>query len=329
MAQPQLQPRPAQGVVRFYNFLPAGNLFLDEVLKGLSLPQKSLPSKYLYDARGCELFEKVSELPDYHCARAERAILRVHAAEIVKLLGADCQLIEFGAGSSQTTRILIEELQPPLHVLVDIDGEAMKAAADSLGRQFPWLNIVGVRADYTGPLTLPEFVGIALQKKAAYFPGSKLGHFTPEEAIGMLKLARHLVGAGGTLLAGVSPSEGKTPSDGYNDAGGVAAEFNLNLLARINRELGADFQLRRFGHKCVRDESMGRMEMHVESILAQIVHVGGVRFRFAEGEFIRTEISCNYSADEFRALAQRAGFEHGQTWTDPECLFSVHCLIAV
>lgn len=328
MAQPQ--PPPAEGVVRFYNFLPEGDSFLDDVLTGLARPQKTLPPKYFYDARGCELFEKICELPEYYPTRTELAIMGEHAGAMAKFLGPDCQLIEFGSGSSRKTRILIEQLQPPLYVPIDIADEAMRAAAAGLARAFPWLNIIGVCADYTKPLTLPEFVGVPIRRKAVYFPGSTIGNFTPHEAIEFLQLARRMVGPGGTLLVGVDLKKDKKVLDAaYSDAAGVTAAFNLNLLARINRELGGDFQLRRFRHKAFYDEDKGWIEMHIESLAAQFAHVGGARFRFGAGETIHTEISCKYSVEEFQAVAHRGGFAPEQTWIDAANLFSVHGMIAV
>jgi L-histidine Nalpha-methyltransferase len=328
MAYPQ--ERPDVGVVRFYNFLPEGSSFLEEVLTGLALPQKALPSKYFYDARGCRLFEQICELPEYYPTRTELAIMREHAAAMAKFLGPDCQLIEFGSGSSRKTHILIEHLQPPLYVPIDIAGEAMQAAADGLAQAFPWLNINGVCADYTKLLTLPVFVGVPIRRKAVYFPGSTIGNFTPEEAIEFLQRAQRMVGTGGALLIGVDLKKDKPVLDAaYDDAAGVTAAFNLNLLARINHELGGNFQLRRFRHRAFYDEDRGRIEMHLESRAAQFAHVGGERFRFGQGETIRTEISCKYSVDEFRAVAQRAGFAPSQTWIDADRLFSVHGMIAV
>jgi L-histidine Nalpha-methyltransferase len=326
----QTQQRDAQGTVRFYNFLPEGDSFLDDVLKGLARPRKTLPPKYFYDARGCELFERICELPEYYPTRTELAIMREHAGAMAKFIGPDCQLIEFGSGSSRKTRILIEQLQPPLYVPIDIAREALQAAAAGLAQLFPWLNITGVCADYTKPLMLPEFVGVPIRKKAVYFPGSTIGNFTPHEAIEFLQLARRMVGPGGALLVGVDLKKDKKVLDAaYDDAAGVTAAFNLNLLARINRELGGDFQLRRFCHKAFYDEDKGWIEMHLESLAAQFAHVGGQRFRFSAGETIHTEISCKYSVEEFRAVAHRAGFEPGQTWIDAANLFSVHGMIAV
>jgi dimethylhistidine N-methyltransferase len=173
-------------------------------------------------------------------------------------------------------------------------------------------------------------VGVPIRKKAVYFPGSTIGNFTPHEAIEFLQLARRMVGPGGALLVGVDLKKDKKVLDAaYDDAAGVTAAFNLNLLARINRELGGDFQLRRFCHKAFYDEDKGWLEMHLESLAAQFAHVGGERFRFSAGETIHTEISCKYSVEEFQAMAHRAGFEPDQTWIDAAKLFSVHGMIAV
>jgi dimethylhistidine N-methyltransferase len=328
VAQPQ-QP-PAIGVVRFHDFLPESNSFLADVLAGLARPQKTLPPKYFYDARGCELFEKICELPEYYPTRTELAIMGEHAGAMAKFLGPDCQLIEFGSGSSRKTRILIEQLQPPLYVPIDIADAAMRAAAAGLARAFPWLNITGVCADYTKPLTLPEFTGVPIRRKAVYFPGSTIGNFTPQEAIEFLRLARRMVGPGGALLIGVDLKKDKKVLDAaYDDAAGVTAAFNLNLLQRINRELGGDFELRRFRHKAFFDENNSWVEMHIESVAAQFAHVGGARFRFSTGETIHTEISCKYSVEEFQALAHRGGFEPVETWIDAANLFSVHGMMAV
>jgi dimethylhistidine N-methyltransferase len=220
-------------------------------------------------------------------------------------------------------------LQPPLYVPIDIAGTAMRSAAASLAVLYPWLNITGVCADYTRPLELPEFVGVPIRRKAVYFPGSTIGNFTPHEAIAFLQLTRRMVGTGGVLLIGVDLKKEKTVLEAaYDDSAGVTAAFNLNLLERINRELGGDFQLRRFRHKAFYDENKGWIEMHIESLTSQFVHVAGERFRFSPGETIHTEISCKYSVEEFQAVARRAGFDPAQTWVDADKLFSVHGMIA-
>jgi L-histidine N-alpha-methyltransferase len=330
MAHPQPELQSPAGVVRSYNFLPPDDSFLEDVLMGLARPQKTLPAKYFYDRRGCELFEQICDLPEYYPTRTELAIMQDHLDEMVKFLGPECQLIEFGSGSSRKTRLLIERLQPALYVPIDIARTAIHAAAADLARVFPWLNINCICADYTRELALPDFIGVPIRRKAVYFPGSTIGNFTPHEAIGFLQLVRRMVGTGGLLLIGVDTKKDPTLLDAaYNDAAGVTAAFNLNLLDRINRELGGDFQMRRFCHKAFYDERKGWIEMHIESLASQFVNIAGERFRFSPAETIHTEISCKYLIEEFQAVARRAGFEPQLTWADDGGLFSVHGMIAV
>ena len=327
MAQPQ--QHPAVGVVRFYNFLPQGDCFLDDVLTGLARPQKALPPKYFYDARGCELFERICTLPEYYPTRTELAIMREHAGAMAQFLGPACQLIEFGSGSSTKTRILIEQLRPPLYLPIDIAGEAIKTAAAGLAAAFPWLNINGVCADYTAALTLPEFVGVPIRRKAVYFPGSTIGNFTPHEAIEFLKLARRMLGPGGALLIGVDlKKDPRVLHAAYNDAAGVTAAFNLNLLARINRELEGDFVPGQFAHYAFYNVALGRIQMHLASLEDQVVQVGTEVFEFRRGDDIFTESSYKYRVDEFARLAAGAGYELRRVWLDEQGLFSVLHMVA-
>jgi dimethylhistidine N-methyltransferase len=328
--KPQPSPLPAApGVVRFYNFLLPGNNFLEDVLAGLALPQKSIPPKYFYDEQGCRLFETICELPEYYLTRTETAILRSCIAEIAQFIGPDAQLIEFGSGVQAKTRILIEALQTLLYVPVDIADDTLRASSGELARLFPLLNVVGICADYTRPLWLPELTGVPIRRKVVFFPGSTIGNFTPAEALVFLKEARKVAGAGGVLLIGVDLKKDKTTLDAaYADSRGVTAQFNLNLLGRINRELGADFQPSRFRHRAFYDPIMGRIEMHLESLYSQFVHIAGRRFDFAPGETVHTEFSCKYSIAEFQELGKRAGFTPAKVWTDPEQLFSVHGMVA-
>jgi dimethylhistidine N-methyltransferase len=328
--EPQRTLEIVQGVVRFYNFLPPEDAFLDDVLAGLAQPQKSIPPKYLYDQRGSQLFETICGLPEYYPARTEMAIMRSHIVDMAQFIGPDVELIEFGAGANVRTRLLIERLQPPLYVPVDAAGDRMRAAAGRLASLFPWLNITGIFADFTRPLVLPEFVGVVVRKKAAFSSGSAIGNFTPAEALGFLSQVRRLVGTGGTLLIGADlKKDRKTLDAAYNDAQGVVAEFNLNLLQRINRELGADFEVNRFRHKAFYDPIQGWIEMHLESLNAQSVHLAGRRFDFAEGETIHSGISCKFSIAEFQELGRKAGFSPEKVWTDPGQEFSVHGMIAI
>ena len=326
--QPSPQPR-APGVVRFYSFLPRAAGFSEDVLAGLALPQKSIPPKYFYDEQGCRLFEAICELPEYYLTRTEMAILRGNIAEIAQFVGPDAELIEFGSGVQAKTRILIQALQTQLYVPIDIAIDTLRTSSSELARRFPFLNIVGICADHTRPIALPEFAGVPIRRKMIFFPGSTIGNFTPAEALVFLRQARKMAGAGGVLLIGVDLKKDKATLDAaYADSGGVTEQFNLNLLHRINRELAADFQVKRFRHKAFYDPILGRVEMHLESLYSQFVHVAGQRFDFAPGETVHTEISCKYSIAEFQELGKRAGFSPEKVWTDPEQLFSVHGMVA-
>jgi len=323
--------RSGAGVVRYYNFLgPGGPSFRDDVLSGLAQPQKAIPPKYFYDERGSKLFEAICELPEYYPTRTEMAIMERCIGEVVRRLGPDTQLVEFGSGAGVKTRLMIERLQPSLYVPVEIAESALREACADLARRFPWLNINAVVADFARPLMLPEFMGVPIRRKVVYFPGSTIGNFTPEEASRFLANVREIVGSGGMLVIGVDLKKEKRVLDAaYDDAQGVTATFNLNLLARINRELGGDFQLKRFRHKAFYDEARGRIEMHLESLYQQHVHVAGQRFEFKPGETIHTEISCKYTVEEFRRLAAGARFHAEAVWTDPANLFAVHAMMAV
>ena len=326
--EPNLQPL-TPGVVRFYSFLPSAGRFRDDVLAGLALPQKSVPPKYFYDEQGCRLFEEICELPEYYLTRTETAILRGNVADIAQFVGPDAELIEYGSGAQAKTRILIQALQTRLYVPIDISADTLQASSNELAGRFPWLNVVGICADYTRPLALPEFVGVPIRRKAAFFPGSTVGNFTPEEALQFLKNVRRSVGKGGVLLIGVDLKKNKSTLDAaYDDPKGVTARFNLNLLERINRELGGDFQTSRFRHKAFYDPLRGRVEMHLESVYSQTVRVAGQRFDFHAGENIHPEISCKYSIAEFQELGKRAGFSPEKIWTDPLQLFSIHGMVA-
>jgi dimethylhistidine N-methyltransferase len=329
--KPQPAPRASEpGVVRFYNFLPHGESFLEDVLAGLAGAQKSIPPKYFYDEDGCRLFEAICELPEYYLTRTELDILQSRAVEIAQFVGPDAELIEFGSGTQEKTRVLIEVLRPSLYVPVDIAGDTLRAASGELAKQFYWLNIMGICADYTRPLALPEFAGVPIRRKVVFFPGSTVGNFTPAEALAFLRQARRAAGTGGILLIGVDLKKDKKILDAaYDDSRGVTAQFNLNLLKRINRELGGDFQINRFRHKAFYDPMMGRIEMHLESLHSQLVHVADRRFDFGTGETIHTEISCKYSMEEFRDIGRKAGFSPERFWTDSAQLFAVHGMMAV
>lgn len=315
--------------VSFHDLQSDPGNFIDDVIAGLSQPRKALSPKYFYDQRGCELFEAICDLPEYYPTRTEMAIMQVNVREIAQRLGPDSALIEYGSGSGRKTRVLISALKPIAYVPIDIAGEQLKASALTLSATFPELRIIAVCADYSRPLALPDVDALGARRRIVYFPGSTIGNFTVPEAQQFLHHARRVVGAGGAMLVGVDLKKNHgLLHAAYNDAQGVTAAFNVNLLARINRELGANFDLSAFRHQAFYDAAAGRIEMHLESLKDQQVTVGGNVFAFRAGETIHTENSCKYSVGEFQALARAAGFEPEACWTDPRQLFSVHYLAA-
>ncbi|MGH8704710.1 MAG: L-histidine N(alpha)-methyltransferase [Burkholderiales bacterium] len=317
------------GVVRFFGSVVPADSFREDVIAGLSLPQKSLPAKYFYDAKGSELFEAICRLREYYPTRAELALTREHLRAIARFVGEGCELIEYGSGASLHTRLLIRRLQPSLYVPVDISEAALHAAAKRLAREFPRLDISCVVGDFSRPLKLPLFRGRGTRRRVIYFPGSTIGNLVPHEAHAFLSMTRGQVGAGGAMLVGVDLKKDATLLHAaYNDARGVTAAFNLNLLRRINRELDGDFDLRRFRHYAFYNAPRGRIEMHLVALERQTVRIGAHRFPFEAGETIHTENSCKYSVAEFRALAAEAGFRGARVWLDKKGLFSLHGLVA-
>ena len=316
-----------KGGVTFHGTVVPPDNFLEDVVAGLALAQKTLPPKYFYDARGSALFEHICSLPEYYPTRAEIALTLEHIEDIARFAGAGCELIEYGSGASTKTRILISRLKPAAYVPIDISASALRSAALQLAVEFPWLIIRAVTGDFGRPLAIPAFGGSG--RKVVYFPGSTIGNLTREEALAFLHMTRGQVGPGGAMLVGVDLK--KDPNvlhAAYNDSQGVTARFNLNLLSRINAELGADFAPANFVHYAFYNAPMGRIEMHLASLEPQAVNVGSHRFRFAAGESIHTENSCKYAVGEFQALAVQAGFRSERVWMDKERLFSLHGLIA-
>ncbi len=302
--------------------------FREDVIAGLSLPQKALPPKYFYDARGSRLFEAICRLKEYYPTRSELALTRAHLGAIARFAGHGCTLIEYGSGEGRKSRLLIEALRPAAYIPVDISQDALRAAAAKLRHRFSWLDIRPVHGDFSQPLKIPVAEGRA--RRVVYFPGSTIGNLTPEEAQAFLRMTRGQVGPQGAMLVGVDlKKDANLLHAAYNDAKGVTAAFNLNLLARINRELGADFDLRRFRHYAFYNAALGRIEMHLVSLARQAVNIGNYRFAFEAGESIHTENSYKYSVEEFRALARRAGFKGEKVWLDPRGLFALHGLTAI
>lgn len=302
--------------------------FRDEVWNGLASPRKTLPCKYFYDARGSSLFEAICELPEYYPTRTELAIMEQHADAMADRLGERCLLVEYGSGSSRKTRLLLDRLHDPAgYVPIDISRSALAESAHALRIAYPGLEVLPVCADYTTALDLPEPRRSAA-RRGVYFPGSTIGNFTPVQAQRFLAHMARVAGAGGVLLIGVDlAKDAATLERAYDDAAGVTAEFNRNLLRRINRELGGTFALDRFAHRAHYDAVAGRVEMHLVSTRAQEVLVAGRAFAFTEGESIHTENSYKYELAQFGALAASAGLEVADVWTDPARSFSVQCLV--
>jgi dimethylhistidine N-methyltransferase len=300
------------------------------VLAGLSLPQKRISPRYFFDEGGAQLYAALCEQPERYLMQAEAGILRDNLAAVVQFVGPETELIELRTGIGVQTAFLLERLQPLVYVPIDIDGRMLEAASRELAELFPWLNISGMRADLDGSLALPEFAGLPIRRKAVLLWNSVIGGYAPEEALAVLSNARQLAGAGGVLLAGVDlKKDPATIVSAYSDALGMNAALHLNLLSRINRELGGDFQPRRFAYRASYDDRRGRVEMRLESLYSQFARVGGRRFDFAPNETVDTGVAYAYSIAEFQALARRAGFAEQMTWTDAAQMFAIHGMIAV
>lgn len=303
---------------------PAASDFLAEALAGLLRTPPTLPSKFFYDERGADLFQQICELPEYYITRAETEILRNHGAEMAASIGENAELVGFGTGAGIKTRMLLEHLENPIaYVPVDISKQRLIDSAEALQEAMPALEILPVCADYMQPIRLP----VPSRKPdhvAVYFPGSTIGNLEPADAQRFLTRVCRLCGKSGGLIIGVDlqkPIEILEPA--YNDGDGVTAAFNLNLLARANRELGADFDLSCWGHRASYNRDLGRIEMYLISEGEQRVHLGGREFRFGPGEKIITEYSYKHTPDGFTRLALAAGFQFARIWTDPQQLFAI------
>jgi dimethylhistidine N-methyltransferase len=315
----------APGSIRFFDYRPTPADVRAEVLEGLGRPVKRLPPKLFYDRRGSQLFDAITELPEYYPTRTEIAILREYGSEMADLIGRDNVLIELGSGSSLKIQTLLAALRPSVYVPVDISREHLLESAYALAERFPALAIRAACADYSSPFRLP--LESDWTDLAAFFPGSSIGNFDPDEARLLLGRVAGLLGPGGRLLIGVDlPKDPAVLDAAYDDAQGVTAAFNLNLLTRINRELDGDFDLDAFAHRAFFDTDLSRVEMHLVSRIEQEVRVAGECFHFRAGETIHTESSYKYGVDAFQHLAADAGFVAERVWTDAQGLFSVQCL---
>jgi dimethylhistidine N-methyltransferase len=302
--------------------------FKDAVLSGLQRTPRAIPAKFLYDARGSALFDAICELPEYYLTRTETEILRACAGDIAELAGPGCALVEFGSGSSVKSRLLIEAMRDLVaYVPIDISRQHLDATASRLRRDYPGLNVESVCADYMSLEQLPANVSAAL-RRIGFFPGSTIGNLEPHEATAFLRRARGLLGEGGALVLGADlKKDHRRLHDAYNDAAGVTAQFTLNMLRRMNRELDANFDLSAFAHEAFYNPVEGRIEIYFRSLKAQTVTVAGRSIVFREGERVHTEYSYKYDDAGLDQLARSAGFTIARTWTDPMRLFAVVYLV--
>jgi dimethylhistidine N-methyltransferase len=314
--------------VQFYDLHPPVEDFCAEVLSGLRSPEKSISPKFLYDKQGAELFDAICTLEEYYLTRTEMSILRTYACEIGACIGSNSALIEFGSGSSQKVRILLDAMpQLPIYVGLDISKQHLVESCENLVNAYPKLTAIALCTDYTQPLQFPEIPELQHRRRVGFFPGSSIGNLEPEEAVQFLKHAATVLGDDGSLLIGVDLKKShKILEPAYDDAQGISAAFALNLLTRINHELGADFDLKQFGYRAIYNAIAGRIEMYIVSLKPQTVHLNGVSIPFAQDETLRTEYSYKYSITEFQQIAAQAGFQPKQVWTDDQRLFSIHHL---
>ncbi len=312
-------------VVQFYDYHPGVVSLREEVLKGLTARPKSIPPKFFYDAQGSRLFDAICELPEYYLTRAEMEILQRQAGTIAALVGPECLLIELGSGASRKVRLLLDRLRPSQYLGVDISKEFLLQSTRQLAADYPWLEVHAACADFSQTLDLsycPPSV-----EKLAFFPGSSIGNFHPHEAVHFLEQLAANLRPHGALLIGVDlKKDPRLLQAAYNDAQGVTAEFNLNLLRRIQLELDTNLDPARFAHQAFYNESQGRIEMYLLSRERQWIRIEDRFIEFEAGETIHTENSYKYAIEEFQALARQAGYRPEYVWTDAQRLFSVHYL---
>lgn len=313
--------------VQFHDLHPtsAATSLRDEILMGFRADQKFASPKFFYDQRGSELFDQICEQPEYYPTRTEELILADAAADIAEIAGHEATLIELGSGASRKVRLLLEAMRPSSYLGIDISREFLLESTRRLAADYPWLEVHAACADFSCNMALPD--GVCCERPVGFFPGSSIGNFDPQSAENFLRGLHSLLPTGSGLLVGIDLIKDKaTLEAAYNDAAGVTAAFNLNLLERLRHELNAEIDPRHFAHQAFFNEELSRIEMHLVSRLPQVVTIEGERFRFQKGETIHTENSYKYTIEGFQALAGRAGFEARSCWTDTDGLFSVHYL---
>ena len=308
---------------------PSASDFLRDAVAGLSSSPRTLPCKYFYDERGAALFREICELPEYYITRAETEILASDGDEIAALLGPHCHVVGLGTGGGRKARALLRQLADPVaYTPIDVDEASLAASASQLATALPTIEVQPLCADFVQGFTLPE-PSRNPKRTVVYFPGSTVGNLEPQPACHFLERIVKVCGRGGGLLIGVDLQKAPEVIErAYNDPAGVTAEFNLNLLVRANRELGADFDLGQWSHRAIYDSLAGRIEMHLISTARQTVHLGDQEFSFEAGESIVTEYSYKHSRDGFIRLAHNAGFDFCRFWTDRAHLFGLFYFVA-
>ncbi|HZF42574.1 MAG TPA: L-histidine N(alpha)-methyltransferase [Sphingomonadaceae bacterium] len=302
--------------------MPDRDAFRRDVLAGLAAPIKAIPARWFYDRRGSELFEAITEAPEYYPTRVETALLARIAPELAALTGAGRAVVEFGSGSSAKTPLLLRAVAPAAYVPIDISGDFLRESAHALAIAFPWLNVIPVEADFMRGVTLPPAVAGAL--KLGFFPGSTIGNMVPATAVDLLRGFRATLGTGAQLLIGVDRIKDEAVlRAAYDDAAGVTAAFNLNLLARINAELEGTVPIDAFRHRAVWNDRLSRIEMHLEAVRAVAFTVAGEDFAMREGETIHTENSHKYGPRDARLLLHAGGWTPLAEWTDAEDRFAI------
>jgi len=314
--------------VCFHDYAPVQSDFLKDVINGFRRQQKSIPPKYFYDQRGSELFDKICQQAEYYPTRTEIGILQNNALDIANLIGPECVLIELGSGVSEKIRCLFKVLSPAGYLGIDISKEFLLLSTKRLARDYPELEVHAVCADFTQKIELPE--QCKSDRLVAFFPGSSIGNFEPDDAVMLLKDVASMVGLGGRLLIGVDLKKEHTVLNAaYNDASGITADFNLNLLHRLRDELHAHVDVNLFKHHAYYNDTKGRIEMHLVSLVNQQIIIDGEKFHMKISESLHTENSYKYDIKEFEILAQQSGFKVEQVWTDEKKLFSVQCLVVI
>jgi dimethylhistidine N-methyltransferase len=302
----------------------ARQTMLDDVVAGLSQPQKTLPSKYFYDERGSKLFDDICDLDEYYLTRVESALLAEHVGEIASIVGSRVLLIEYGSGSSLKTRLLLRNLDQPVgYVPIDISGDYLSRVGLELQAEFPGIEIMTVAADFTRTFDVPDPSKLE-SRRVVYFPGSTIGNFQRKQAQSLLAGMADVAGVDCGVLIGIDLDKDRDVlRAAYNDSRGVTAQFNLNILQRINRELGAGFDLNNFKHEAIFNSDTSCIEMHLVSTRRQSVNVCKYSFEFEESETILTEYSHKYTFGSFKQLANEAGLDVKRSWADPDNMFAV------